>query len=196
MRDDVSVGARFMLTEAAAICAAAERLGLNFDRAVNALRICRGKVVVVGIGKSGHVGRKIAATLSSTGTPAMFLHAAEASHGDLGTITAEDVVLFISNSGETAELLTLLPRLKGWGNKMLAIVGDMNSTIAKAAHIALDSGVDREACPLNLAPSASTAVQMALGDALACAAMAARGETADGFAWRHPGGELGKRLAA
>jgi arabinose-5-phosphate isomerase len=154
----------------------------------------RGRVVVMGMGKSGHIGRKMAATLASTGTPSMFVHPAEASHGDLGMITAADLVLAISNSGESEELTAILPVLKRQGVKLLAMTGSRNSTLGRHADLVLDSGVDKEACPLNLAPTASTTAQLALGDALAVALLDARGFKAEDFARSHPGGALGRKL--
>jgi arabinose-5-phosphate isomerase len=155
---------------------------------------CRGRVVVMGMGKSGHIGRKIAATLASTGTPAMFVHPAEASHGDLGMIQAQDIVLAISNSGESVELSAILPLLHRQGVPMIAITGGMASVLAKHAQVVLDSSVAQEACPLNLAPTASTTVQLALGDALAVALLDARGFKEEDFARSHPGGALGRKL--
>jgi arabinose-5-phosphate isomerase len=154
----------------------------------------RGRVVIMGMGKSGHVGRKIAATLASTGTPAMFVHPAEASHGDLGMVKEIDLVLAISNSGESDELAAILPVLKRQGVPLVAMTGGAQSTLARHADIVLDSSVDKEACPLNLAPTASTTAQMALGDALAVALLDARGFKAEDFARSHPGGSLGRRL--
>jgi arabinose-5-phosphate isomerase len=154
----------------------------------------RGRVVIMGMGKSGHVGRKIAATLASTGTPAMFVHPAEASHGDLGMVKEIDLVLAISNSGESDELAAILPVLKRQGVPLVAMTGGAQSTLAQHADIVLDSSVDKEACPLNLAPTASTTAQMALGDALAVALLDARGFKAEDFARSHPGGSLGRRL--
>jgi arabinose-5-phosphate isomerase len=154
----------------------------------------RGRVVVMGMGKSGHIGRKIAATLASTGTPAMFVHPAEASHGDLGMITADDLVLAISNSGESAEIAVLLPVLKRMGAPLVALTGNPQSTMARHADVWLDSGVSKEACPLNLAPTASTTAQLALGDALAVALLDARGFRTEDFARSHPGGALGRKL--
>jgi arabinose-5-phosphate isomerase len=153
-----------------------------------------GRVVVMGMGKSGHVGRKMAATLASTGTPALFVHPAEASHGDLGMVQAQDLVLALSNSGESDELTAILPVLKRLGIPLVAITGGLDSTLAKHADIVLDSGVAKEACPLNLAPTASTTAQLALGDALAVALLDARGFKAEDFARSHPGGALGRRL--
>jgi arabinose-5-phosphate isomerase len=181
-------------TEATAIAALDSRIGESLVAAVSLILNASGRVVVTGIGKSGHVGRKLAATLASTGTPAFFVHPAEASHGDLGMISPQDVVIALSNSGEVAELNTLLTPLKRVGAKLIAITGNENSTLAKEADIALDARVDEEACPLGLAPTASTAAAMALGDALAMALLEARGFTAEDFARSHPGGSLGRKL--
>ena len=181
-------------TEAAAIRALQGRLGASFLAAVRALLDCRGRVVVIGIGKSGHVARKIAATLASTGTPAFFVHAAEASHGDLGMIASDDVVLLVSNSGETDELVLLLPHLKRQGAQLIALTGNEQSSLAQAANVHLDASVDAEACPLGLAPTASTTAALALGDALALTLLDARGFSVEDFARSHPGGSLGRRL--
>jgi len=170
------------------------RLGESFARAVALLLGVRGRVVVMGMGKSGHVGRKVAATLASTGTPAMFVHPAEASHGDMGMITAQDAVIAISNSGESAEISAILPLVKRMGAPLVAITGGAKSTLARQADVALDSSVEKEACPLGLAPTASTVAQLALGDALAVALLDARGFKAEDFARSHPGGALGRRL--
>ena len=180
--------------EAAAVLALAERVGPEFAQAVHIMLACRGRVVVMGIGKSGHIGRKVAATLASTGTPAMFVHPAEASHGDLGMIQAVDVVLGMSNSGESEELTAILPVLSRQGVPLVAITGGMQSTLARHAIVTLDSSVAQEACPLNLAPTASTTVQLALGDALAVALLDARGFKEEDFARSHPGGALGRKL--
>ncbi len=180
--------------EARALLGVKARLGDGFVAAVRAMLACRGRVVVMGMGKSGHVGRKIAATLASTGTPALFVHPAEASHGDLGMVTPADVVLAISNSGESDELAAILPAIKRLGVVLLGMTGRADSTLARHADIVLDSAVDEEACPLNLAPTASTTAQMALGDALAVALLDARGFAADDFARSHPGGALGRKL--
>jgi arabinose-5-phosphate isomerase len=180
--------------EAAAVLGLAGRLGDEFAQAVELMLQCRGRVVVMGMGKSGHIGRKIAATLASTGTPAMFVHPAEASHGDLGMIKAIDVVLAISNSGESAELTMILPVLSRQGVPMVAITGGAQSTLARQARVTLDSSVAQEACPLNLAPTASTTAQLALGDALAVALLDARGFKEEDFARSHPGGALGRKL--
>jgi arabinose-5-phosphate isomerase len=180
--------------EAAAISGLKVRLDEGFARAVSMMLAVRGRVVVMGMGKSGHIGRKIAATLASTGTPALFVHPAEASHGDLGMIKFVDLVLAISNSGESEELTAILPVLKRQGVPLIAITGGKGSTLARHADITIDSSVDREACPLNLAPTASTTAQLALGDALAVALLDARGFKAEDFARSHPGGTLGRRL--
>lgn len=168
--------------------------GAAFARAVQAVLACRGRLVVMGMGKSGHVGRKIAATLASTGTPALFVHPAEAHHGDLGMVQPGDVVLAISNSGESEELTALLPVLKRQGVTLIAMTGKPASALARHADIVLDSAVAQEACPLNLAPTASTTTQMALGDALAVVLLDARGFKAEDFARSHPGGSLGRKL--
>ena len=180
--------------EAQALLGLKDRQGDGFANAVRAMLNGRGRVVVMGMGKSGHVGRKIAATLASTGTPAMFVHPAEASHGDLGMVTGGDVVLAISNSGESDELAAILPALKRVGVTLVAMTGKPDSTLARHADITLSSAVDQEACPLNLAPTASTAAQMALGDALAVALLDARGFREEDFARSHPGGSLGRKL--
>jgi arabinose-5-phosphate isomerase len=180
--------------EAQAVWAMAARLDERFTRAMGLLLACGGRVVVMGMGKSGHIGRKITATLASTGTPAMFVHPAEASHGDLGMITAADVVLGISNSGESDELTAILPLIKRMGVPLIAITGRVQSTLGRHADVVLDAAVDKEACPHNLAPTASTTAQLALGDALAVALLDARGFKPDDFARSHPGGSLGRKL--
>ncbi len=181
--------------EAAAVLGLKSRLSpQGFARAVELALACTGRVVVMGMGKSGHVGRKVAATLASTGTPALFVHPAEASHGDLGMIQPHDVALAISNSGESAELNAILPLIKRMGAPLVAMTGNPRSTLAACADVVLDSGVAREACPLNLAPTASTTAQLALGDALALALLDARGFRAEDFARSHPGGALGRKL--
>ena len=180
--------------EAEAVTAMAQRLDDRFVQAVRLVLESQGRVVVMGMGKSGHIGRKIAATLASTGTPAMFVHPAEASHGDLGMITAGDVVLGISNSGESEELTVLLPLIKRMGVPLLALTGRADSTLGRHADVLLDAAVDKEACPHNLAPTASTTAQLALGDALAVALLDARGFKAADFARSHPGGSLGRKL--
>ena len=187
--------ARETLTiEAQALQAMAQRLDERFVHAVQRLLECKGRVVVTGMGKSGHVGRKIAATLASTGTPSLFMHPAEASHGDLGMITTSDVVLAISNSGESEELTAILPLIKRMGVPLIAMTGRPSSSLGSHADMLLDSAVDKEACPHNLAPTASTTAQLALGDALAIALLTARGFRADDFARSHPGGALGRKL--
>ena len=180
--------------EAAAVQQVGQRLSESFVHAVQRMLAVQGRVVVMGMGKSGHVGRKMAATLASTGTPALFVHPAEASHGDLGMVQAQDLVLALSNSGESDELTAILPVLKRLGIPLVAITGGLASTLAQHADIVLDSGVAKEACPLNLAPTASTTAQLALGDALAVALLDARGFKAEDFARSHPGGALGRRL--
>jgi len=180
--------------EAQAVTAVSQRLDASFAQAIERVLGIAGRVVVMGMGKSGHIGRKIAATLASTGTPAMFVHPAEASHGDLGMITSADVVLGISNSGESEELTAILPLIKRMGVPLLAITGRPDSTLGRHADVVLDASVDKEACPHNLAPTASTTAQLALGDALAVALLDARGFKADDFARSHPGGALGRKL--
>ncbi|MDF0606100.1 KpsF/GutQ family sugar-phosphate isomerase [Neisseriaceae bacterium TC5R-5] len=180
--------------EADALLAVSQRLNSEFLNAVDVILHCRGRVVVTGIGKSGHVARKIAATLASTGTPAFFVHPAEAAHGDLGMITGDDVVLALSNSGEVNEVIALLPALKRKGSTLLAMTGRADSTLARQADILLDAHVAKEACPLGLAPTTSTTVQIALGDALAVTLLQARGFSQEDFALSHPGGSLGRKL--
>ena len=181
-------------TEAVALHAMGARLGATFVQAVQRVLATPGRVVVMGMGKSGHVGRKIAATLASTGTPAFFVHPAEASHGDLGMVAGGDLVLGISNSGESSELTVLLPVLKRQGVPLIAMTGGLQSTLAQHADVVLDCSVEREACPLNLAPTTSTTAQLAMGDALAVALLDARGFRPEDFARSHPGGALGRRL--
>jgi arabinose-5-phosphate isomerase len=190
----LSRGRRVLEIEIAAVDALQARLGDAFVSACALLHGCKGRTVVTGMGKSGHVGAKIAATLASTGTPAFFLHPAEAGHGDIGMITADDVVLAISNSGETSELLTILPVIKRMGVPLIAMTGRARSTLAKSAAAVLDVSVPAEACPHNLAPTASTTAALAMGDALAVAVLEARGFTEEDFARSHPGGSLGRRL--
>jgi len=180
--------------EADAVRALIDRLDERFLMAVSLILGRRGRVVVSGIGKSGHIARKVASTLASTGTPAYFVHPAEASHGDLGMIQAEDIFIGISHSGESEELLAIIPLLKRQGAKLIALTGNAQSTLAREADVHLDAGVAQEACPLNLAPTASTTAALALGDALAVALLDARGFSADDFARSHPGGRLGRRL--
>ena len=183
-----------MNTEARAISALSERLDESFVACVEQILDCTGHLIVTGMGKSGHIGHKIAATLASTGTPAFFVHPAEASHGDLGMIRREDVLLALSNSGETEEVLRLLPVIKRLGIRLIAMTGRPGSTLARHADLHLDTSVDQEACPLGLAPTASTSAQLALGDALAVTLLEARGFTAEDFARSHPGGKLGRQL--
>jgi arabinose-5-phosphate isomerase len=187
-------GRRVLETEVAAVAALRERLDAAFVEACRLLHDCTGRVVVTGMGKSGHIGNKIAATLASTGTPAFFLHPAEASHGDMGMLTHDDVVIAISNSGETAELITILPGIKRLGIPLIAMTGRPQSTLGKAAAAVLDVSVAEEACPHNLAPTASTTATLAMGDALAVAVLEARGFSEHDFARSHPGGSLGRRL--
>lgn len=185
---------RVLRIEADAVAALADRIGVEFERAVALILERHGRVIVTGIGKSGHVARKIAATLASTGTPAYFVHAAEAAHGDLGMITAEDVVIALSYSGASEELLTIVPLVKRQGARLIALTGKPDSPLAREADVHLDAGVREEACPLNLAPTASTTAALALGDALAVALLDARGFNTEDFARAHPGGALGRRL--
>jgi arabinose-5-phosphate isomerase len=188
------LGRETLEIEAQAVLDLRKRIGKNFAQAVLLMLQVKGRVVVMGMGKSGHIGRKMAATLASTGTPAMFVHPAEASHGDLGMITTSDLVLAISNSGESEELTAILPVLKRLGVPLIAMTGNPASTLAEHANLCIDSAVEKEACPLNLAPTASTTAQLALGDALAVALLDARGFEADDFARSHPGGALGRKL--
>ncbi len=196
--DDVdrllACGRRVLEVESQAVGALAGRLDKWFAQACQMILSCPGRVVVLGMGKSGHVAGKIAATLASTGTPAFFVHAGEASHGDMGMITAQDVVIAISNSGETSELLVLIPLLRRLNSPLIALTGNAASTLAQAATVHLDVSVTQEACPLNLAPTASTTAALAMGDALAIALLELRGFGAEDFARAHPGGALGRRL--
>ncbi|MCD8524310.1 MAG: KpsF/GutQ family sugar-phosphate isomerase [Gammaproteobacteria bacterium] len=193
--DDILRFAQQVFTvEIEALQRVSTQLNEEFCDAVQSLLNCTGRVVVTGMGKSGHIGSKIAATLASTGTPAFFVHPGEASHGDLGMITRNDVVIAISNSGETQELVTLLPLLKRFNVYLIAMTGKKDSTLAKIAHVHLDVAVEKEACPLGLAPTSSTTATLAMGDALAVTTLQCRGFTAEDFALSHPGGTLGKRL--
>ncbi|NKB34142.1 MAG: KpsF/GutQ family sugar-phosphate isomerase [Pseudomonadales bacterium] len=194
---DISViqsALRTIEIEGSAISALKNRIGPEFQQACDIILKCSGRVVVTGMGKSGHIGKKIAATLASTGTPALYVHPAEASHGDIGMITAADVVLALSNSGETEEITTLLPVLKRKDIPLISITGDKNSALADAASVNIDGQVDEEACPLGLAPTSSTTAALVLGDALSMALLEARGFTRDDFAISHPGGNLGRKL--
>ena len=190
----IELGREVLRIEAEAVLSLVSRVGPTFVDAVRLILECRGRVVVSGMGKSGHVARKIAATMASTGTPAFFVHPAEASHGDLGMITPEDVVIALSNSGESAELVAIVPLLKRHGTALIAITGVPTSTLAELADVHLDAAVEKEACPLGLAPTSSTTATLALGDALAVALLKARGFSAQDFARSHPGGKLGRRL--
>jgi len=188
------LGLAVIETEAAAVAALAPRIDANFAAACRHMLACEGRIVVVGMGKSGHVGGKIAATLASTGSPAFFVHPGEASHGDLGMITAKDVVLALSNSGETDEILTILPLIKRLGIPLISLCGNPASTLARTASVNIDVSVEREACPLGLAPTSSTTVALVMGDAMAIALLETRGFTPEDFARSHPAGSLGKRL--
>lgn len=188
----IELAKEVLTIEADSILKMKERLNQNFDRAIELLSSCKGRVIVTGMGKSGLIGKKIAATLSSTGTPSYFLHPAESTHGDSGIITREDVIIAISNSGETQELLNLIPLIKRFGVPMIALTGAENSTLARTSDIFLDISVEKEACPLNKAPTASTTVTLAMGDALAVCLLEKRGFTEEDFLMFHPGGSLGK----
>ncbi|MCW8943835.1 MAG: KpsF/GutQ family sugar-phosphate isomerase [Sedimenticola sp.] len=188
------LGLAVINNEAAAIQSLASRINGDFAHACGYMLACEGRIVVTGMGKSGHIGNKIAATLASTGSPAFFVHPGEASHGDLGMITAKDVVLALSNSGETAEIVTILPLLKRLGIPLIALTGNPKSTLALQADVHIDVSVEQEACPLNLAPTSSTTATLAMGDALAVALLESKGFTEQDFARSHPGGSLGRRL--
>jgi arabinose-5-phosphate isomerase len=190
----VASGRRVVAIERRALDALQERIGPDFARACELLLSCRGRVVCIGMGKSGHIATKIAATMASTGTPAFFVHPGEASHGDLGMVTDSDVMLLLSNSGETEEILTIVPVLKRQGNPIIAMTGRPASRLAAIADVHLDASAPEEACPLGLAPTSSTTTALVLGDALAVAMLEARGFTADDFARSHPAGALGRRL--
>lgn len=189
----VSAAKAMLRSEAAAVTAMAERLGDEFSMAMELIARCRGRIIVCGVGKSGLIGRKISSTFACTGTPSFFLHPVEAAHGDLGMVTADDVVLLVSNSGETDELLRLVPYLKESDVPIIALVGRANSTLARRADVSLDIGVEREACPYNLVPTSSAVTTLAMGDALALAAMRERNFKPEDFARIHPGGALGRR---
>ncbi len=192
--DFLTLGRAVIATELAEIDALQARIDESFTQACELLLTCQGRIVVTGMGKSGHIGGKIAATLASTGSPAFFVHPGEASHGDLGMITKNDVVIALSNSGNTAEIATIIPILKRFAVPLISMTGDKNSTLATAADINLDVSVSKEACPHDLAPTSSTTVALVMGDALAVALLQARGFTAEDFALSHPGGSLGRRL--
>ena len=192
--DSIAIARDVLEIEAKAIADLVERLDESFDRAVQIILQCHGRIVVSGMGKSGHIARKIASTLASTGTPAFFVHPAEASHGDLGMITRDDALIGLSNSGESGELLAIVPLLKRQGAKLISMTGNAQSSLAREADVHLYAGAEKEACPLDLAPTASTTAALALGDALAVALMHAKGFTRDDFARSHPGGALGRKL--
>ena len=190
----LALGLAVLQAESEAIAALIGRLDADFERACGLILDCKGRIVVTGMGKSGHIGNKIAATLASTGSPAFFMHPGEASHGDLGMITEQDLVIALSNSGETSEITLLLPMLKRLGIPLIGLTGNPQSTLARSADINLDVSVSKEACPLGLAPTSSTTACLAMGDALAVAVLQARGFTEQDFAMSHPGGSLGRRL--
>ena len=190
----LALGRQVLDIEAAAVQALSSRLDESFLHALDLILNCEGRVIVSGMGKSGHIARKIAATMSSTGTPAYFVHPAEASHGDLGMVASSDVFIALSNSGESQELMTIVPIIKRQGAKLISMTGNPSSSLAKVADVHLNAGVDREACPMNLAPTASTTASLALGDALAVALLDAKGFNEENFARSHPGGSLGRRL--
>ncbi|GER93237.1 KpsF/GutQ family sugar-phosphate isomerase [hot springs metagenome] len=194
MNNILDIAKRVLTIEAEAVSALTEKLNSDFERAVEIIFNSKGRVVVTGMGKSGLVGKKIAATLASTGTPAFFLHPAEASHGDLGMVTSDDIIVAISNSGETEELVGLIPFLKRFNVSLISLTGNPNSTISKAADVTLDVSVKEEACPMGIVPTASTTATMAMGDALAVALLIMRGFKEEDFAFFHPGGSLGKKL--
>ncbi len=190
----IEIGQRTVEIEQQSIQALCHRINADFAKACRLMLECRGRIILIGMGKSGHIARKIAATLSSTGTPAFYVHPGEASHGDMGMITSDDVVLAMSNSGEVSEVITLLPLFKRMGAPLISMSGKPTSTLALAADVNLNTGVDKEACPLDLAPTSSTTTQLVMGDALSIALLEARGFTAEDFAFSHPGGSLGRRL--
>ena len=190
----MEIGRSVIQVESSAVAKLAERIDTRFADACLLILACTGRVVVVGIGKSGHIAGKLASTLASTGTPAFFVHPGEASHGDLGMITPSDLVIALSNSGETPEILTIVPMIKRMGINLIALVGDLESTLARKATVALSTSVEQEACPHNLAPTASTTASLAMADALSVAVLQSRGFTSQDFARSHPGGVLGKRL--
>jgi len=193
-QDLIESAKRAIQIETQAVAQLADRIDASFVKACDLILACKGRVVVTGMGKSGHIGSKIAATLASTGTPAFFVHPGEASHGDLGMITSQDVVLAISNSGSTAEIITIIPLIKRMGAPLISMTGAPQSVLAREANVNLDVGVETEACPLGLAPTSSTTVTLVMGDALAVALLEAKGFSAEDFAFSHPGGRLGRRL--
>jgi arabinose-5-phosphate isomerase len=193
-QDFLAMAREALAIEAQAVSALAERLNGQFSDAAQAILDCKGRVILIGVGKSGLIAKKIAATFASTGTPSFFVHATEASHGDLGMITHEDVVIALSNSGSTEELVAVLPAIARRGAKIVAMTGKLDSALARQADLVLDCGVEKEACPLNLAPTASTTAALALGDALAVVVLKARGFSEEDFALSHPGGSLGRKL--
>lgn len=190
----INAALKVLEIESCSINSLAARIDNSFCEACRAILACKARVIVTGIGKSGHIAKKVAATFASTGTPSFFVHPAEASHGDLGMITSSDVILALSNSGETEEITSLIPLFKRLGTKIIAMIGNMNSTLAEVSDITLDVSVAKEACSLGLAPTASTTTALAMGDALAVSVLEARGFTSDDFALSHPGGKLGRRL--
>ena len=192
--DFTSIGKKVLTIESAAIARLKDQLDNNFDNACQLCLDCSGKIIVMGMGKSGHIADKLAATLASTGTPSFFVHPGEASHGDLGMISRSDVVMALSNSGKTEEIVSLLPILKSLGIKIIAMTGDNNSKIATASDVHIDVGVEEEACPMNLSPTASTTAALAMGDAIAVALLEKRGFSVEDFAKSHPGGSIGKKL--
>lgn len=189
-----SIAKNVLRLESEAVSKQIEHIDSSFDRAIELIQNCDGRVIVVGIGKSGHIGGKIAASLASTGTPSFFVHPGEASHGDLGMITPKDIILALSNSGETPEILMILPILKRMGVSTIALTGNTESSLSQQSEVAINVSVDKEACPLNLAPTASTTATLAMGDALAVSLLELRGFTTEDFARSHPGGALGRRL--
>jgi len=191
---NINIGKNVLKIEGEAVLSLVDRIDENFDEGINAIRNCVGRVIVTGMGKSGLISQKIAATLSSTGTPSLFMHPGEASHGDLGMVTKEDIILAISNSGETYELIQIIPAFKRMGLTIIAMIGRQNSTLTKLVDIYIDTSVEQEADTLELAPTASTTATLAMGDALAIALLENRGFKAEDFALLHPGGTLGKRL--
>ena len=193
-QDFLAMAREALAIEAQAVSALADRLNDQFSQAAQAILDCKGRVILIGVGKSGLIAKKIAATFASTGTPSFFVHATEASHGDLGMITHEDVVIALSNSGSTEELVAVLPAIARRGAKIVAMTGKLESALARQADLVLDCGVEKEACPLNLAPTASTTAALALGDALAVVVLKARGFSEEDFALSHPGGSLGRKL--